>query len=119
MNTEQATEALLSRAAAGDDAALEALLEAVQPQLYRFSMKMCRHSADAEDVLQDSLLAAARSIRTFRGDATLSTWLFTIARRSCIKERRKRAGALVFVACMLAGMAAHRVWSARRATCSS
>ena len=119
MNTEQATEALLSRAAAGDDAALEALLEAVQPQLYRFSMKMCRHSADAEDVLQDSLLAAARSIRTFRGDATLSTWLFTIARRFCIKERRKRAGAIGVAACMLAGMAAHRVWSARRATCSS
>lgn len=93
MNTEQATEALLSRAAAGDDAALEALLESVQPQLYRFSMKMCRHSADAEDVLQDSLLAAARSIRTFRGDATLSTWLFTIVRRFCIKKRRKRAGA--------------------------
>ena len=107
MNTEQATEALLSRAAAGDDDALAALLEAVQPQLYRFSMKMCRHSADA------------RSIRTFRGDAALSTWLFTSARRFCIKERRKRAGAIGVAACMLSGMAAHRAWNARRATCSS
>ncbi len=80
---------LLERAQAGDAAALDALLRAVQPQLYRFSMKMCRHTADAEDVLQDSMLTLARSIRDFRGASSLSTWLFTVARSFCIKKRRK------------------------------
>lgn len=80
---------LLERAREGDPRALEALLREVQPQLYRFSMKMCRHTADAEDVLQDSMMTLARSFRDFRGASSLSTWLFTIARSLCIKKRRK------------------------------
>ncbi len=86
-SSEQAT--LLERARGGDDAALEALLRTVQPQLYRFSMKMCRHTEDAEDVLQDSMIALARSFRDFRGGSSLSTWLYTITRSFCIKKRRK------------------------------
>ncbi|MDE0882596.1 MAG: sigma-70 family RNA polymerase sigma factor [Myxococcota bacterium] len=80
---------LLRRAQEGDEQALEALLRSVQPQLYRFSMKMCRQTQDAEDVLQDSMLAMARSFRDFRGNSSFSTWLFTIARSFCIKKRRK------------------------------
>lgn len=89
MNQESDTSQLLERARGGDAAALEALLRAVQPQLYRFSMKMCRHTEDAEDVLQDSMMTLARSFRDFRGASSLSTWLFTIARSFCIKKRRK------------------------------
>jgi RNA polymerase sigma-70 factor, ECF subfamily len=89
LNQESDPSRLLESARDGDSAALEALLRAVQPQLYRFSMKMCRHTEDAEDVLQDSMLTLARSFRDFRGASSLSTWLFTIARRFCIKKRRK------------------------------
>jgi len=89
MNHESKTSKLLEQARDGDETALEQLLIAVQPQLYRFSMKMCRHTADAEDVLQESMIALARSFRDFRGASSLSTWLFTIARSFCIKQRRK------------------------------
>ena len=89
MNQESDTFELLDRARGGDEAALEQFLSAVQPQLYRFSMKMCRHTEDAEDVLQDSMMTLARSFRDFRGASSLSTWLFTIARSFCIKKRRK------------------------------
>jgi RNA polymerase sigma-70 factor (ECF subfamily) len=54
----------------------------------RFAMKMCRNDADAEDVLQDTLLAAARGIRGLHGGAAVSTWLYTVARSYCIKKRR-------------------------------
>ena len=89
MSQDSEVQILLDQARQGDTAALEALLRTVQPQLYRFSMKMCRHSEDAEDVLQDSMMTLARSFRDFRGDSSLSTWLFTIARSFCIKKRRK------------------------------
>jgi RNA polymerase sigma-70 factor (ECF subfamily) len=69
--------------------ALEELLKAVQPQIYRFGMKMCRHPEDAEDVLQDTMLAVARSLRDFEGNSSMSTWLYSIARNSCVKKRRK------------------------------
>lgn len=81
---------LLEQVRLGDDEALEALLARVQPKLYRFSMKMCRHSADAEDVLQESMLAIARSVRSFRGDSSVSTWLFKVTRSFCIKKRRHK-----------------------------
>jgi RNA polymerase sigma-70 factor (ECF subfamily) len=80
---------LLERARAGRRDALEALLERFQPQVYRFGLKMCRNPQDAEDVLQETLLAAARGLGDFRGASSLSTWLFTIARSFCIKKRRK------------------------------
>jgi RNA polymerase sigma-70 factor, ECF subfamily len=80
---------LLEAARSGDRAALEELLERHQARVYRFGMKMCRDPQDAEDVLQDTLLAAARGVRDFRGGSSISTWLFAIARSYCIKKRRK------------------------------
>lgn len=80
---------LLESARAGDARALETLLERHQTQVYRFGMKMCRDPEDAREVLQDTLLAAARGIRDFRGASSISTWLYTVARSFCIKHRRK------------------------------
>jgi RNA polymerase sigma-70 factor (ECF subfamily) len=81
--------ALLSAARSGDRQALESLLEGVAPRLLRFSRRMCRDTDEAEDVLQDSMLAVARNLKGFRGDSSLSTWLYAIARSYCIKKRRK------------------------------
>jgi len=81
--------ALLEAARAGDAEALETLLEQHEPRVYRFARRLCRHHEDAEDVLQESLLAAARGLSGFRGASSLSTWLFTIARSYCIKKRRR------------------------------
>jgi RNA polymerase sigma-70 factor, ECF subfamily len=87
--TDEADHDLLERARSGDREALETLLGRHQAQVYRFGMRMCRDPGDAEDVLQDTLLAMARGIPDFRGASSISTWLFTIARRFCIKKRRK------------------------------
>lgn len=73
----------------GEPAAIAAVLEKYEPAVYRFGLRMCRDPEDAKDVLQDTLLAAARGARGYRGGAALSTWLYTIARRLCGKRRRK------------------------------
>lgn len=80
---------LLDEARMGNRAALEVLLERHQAQVYRFGMKMCRDPEDAQDVLQETLLAMARGIRDFRGSSSISTWLYTVARSFCIKKRRR------------------------------
>lgn len=79
---------LLDALRAGDRAALAELVERHAPEVYRFAAKMCREPEDAKDVLQDTLLSAARGLGDFRGDATLSTWFYTVARSFCIKRRR-------------------------------
>jgi RNA polymerase sigma-70 factor (ECF subfamily) len=50
---------------------------------------MCGNEEDAGDVAQESLISMARSLRDFRGDSSVSSWLYTIARRFCIKKRRR------------------------------
>ncbi len=80
---------LLAAARQGDSAALEALLVRYQPHLYRFGLRMCGNVEDAGDVAQESLISMARSVRDFRGDSSVSSWLYTIARRFCIKKRRR------------------------------
>ncbi|HEY1303830.1 MAG TPA: sigma-70 family RNA polymerase sigma factor [Vicinamibacterales bacterium] len=80
---------LLAAARRGDAAALEALLVRYQPRLYRFGLRMCGNVEDAGDVAQESLIAMARSLRDFRGDSSMSSWLYTIARRFCVRKRRR------------------------------
>jgi RNA polymerase sigma-70 factor (ECF subfamily) len=87
----EATDAqLIDAARSGDEAALEALIGRYQPRIFRFGMKMCRRPEEAAEVLQDTLIAMARTLKDFRGAASVSTWLYTIARSFCIKKRRRR-----------------------------
>ncbi len=90
---ERSDHELLAAARGGDRGALEALLLRYQAKVYRFGMKMCRDPEDAKDVLQDTLLAMARTVRDFRGASSLSTWLYSIARSFCIKRRRRTKAA--------------------------
>ncbi len=80
---------LLASARAGDTTALDALLERHQAQIFRFGMRMCRDPEDARDVLQETLLALARGVRDFRGESSISTWLYAVARSHCLKKRRR------------------------------
>jgi len=84
--------ALLEAVRRGDAKALETLLERHAPAVHRFARTLCRHPEDAEEVLQETLLAAARNLDRFREEASVSTWLFTIARRACMRLARRRAG---------------------------
>ena len=85
----QSDDALLAAARAGERSAIETLLERYQDRVFGFGLRMCGDTEDAKDVLQDTLLAAARTVGVFRGDSSVSTWLYTIARSFCIKKRRR------------------------------
>lgn len=87
--TEATRDTVLEAARAGDAQALESLLKEHQARIYRFGLKMCGHPEDAQDVVQETMFAAARTIRGFRGSSSVSTWLYSIARSFCIKRRRR------------------------------
>jgi RNA polymerase sigma-70 factor (ECF subfamily) len=79
---------LLGAAQGGDRKALNDHLERHQGRVFRFGMKMCGAEEDAKDILQETLLAAARNLDGFRGASSVPTWLYAIARSFCIKKRR-------------------------------
>jgi RNA polymerase sigma-70 factor (ECF subfamily) len=80
--------ALIAAAQAGDRRAIDELLERYEQRIYRFGLRMCGDEESAREVLQETMLAAFRNLPGFRGQASLSTWLYQIARSFCIKERR-------------------------------
>ena len=80
---------LIAAARTGSPEAIEALLEKYQQRIFGFGLRMCGDAEDAKEVLQETLLAAARNVGDFRGGSSLSTWLYTIARSFCIKRRRR------------------------------
>src|SRR5512138_39834 len=86
---ETSEQELLAAAQRGDRDAMEQLLERHQGRVFRFGMRMCRVEEDAKEVLQETLMAAARTLPEFRGASSVSTWLYTIARSFCIKQRRR------------------------------
>ena len=77
------SERLLSAAQRGDRAALEALLAQHRKTVFRYGLRYCGSTEDAEDAVQETLWAAARAIGNFRRAAAVTTWLFTIVRNKC------------------------------------
>lgn len=83
---------LVARCAAGDRAAFDLLVARHGGALHRFASRQCASARDAEDALQDGLLAAWRGAGGFRGDASVRTWLFQVVLHACRRRGRRRAG---------------------------
>src|SRR5438270_9742990 len=81
--------ALVSRAAAGDARAFEALMRRYNRMLFRTARAILRDDAEAEDALQDAYVQAYRSLDSFRGESKLSTWLARIVANEALMRLRK------------------------------
>jgi RNA polymerase sigma-70 factor, ECF subfamily len=69
---------------------LEDVLSLRLPSFYRCAFRVLGNAADAEDAVQEALLAAYKHINQFRGQSQISTWLTTIVRNSALMQLRKR-----------------------------
>jgi RNA polymerase sigma-70 factor (TIGR02960 family) len=85
---ELAADELISRARAGDGDAFRALTEPHRRELQVYCYRMLGSFQDAEDALQDALLAAWQGFGGFEGRASLRTWLYRIATNRCLNARR-------------------------------
>ena len=92
-SAQAAERALLTQIATGQEDALRQLYAAYRPRLWRFvSQQTYGDSELTNTVLQDVFLAVWRSAGAYRGDATVATWLFRIARNVASNARRAATG---------------------------
>lgn len=80
---------MIQRAQKGEREAVRKLFGDHLATVQRFALRMCRDEDRARDVAQESLLTALKSLDSYRGEASFSTWLFTITRSHCGRVRRR------------------------------
>ena len=81
---------LVLRARRGDDHAFELLVRRHTDTVWRFARRLVSDDATAEEVVQDTFVKAYRGLERFRGDASVTTWLYAICHRACLDRRRRR-----------------------------
>jgi RNA polymerase sigma-70 factor (ECF subfamily) len=85
---------LVSRTKSGDAEAFSELVRRHQHRVYALALRFMRDPTKADDMAQEAFLKAYRLIDGFRGDSSLSTWLYRVTCSVCLNElqRNKRRG---------------------------
>src|SRR5262245_13946637 len=86
----ESLEVLVQRAQEGDRAALEAVVVAVQPQVFALALRFLWHPQDAEDASQEILVRLLTHLGSFRGESAFRTWMFRVACNTLRTLRRRR-----------------------------
>jgi RNA polymerase sigma-70 factor (ECF subfamily) len=83
--------AVLARARAGDEEAFRELTDPHRRALQLHCYRILGSMQDAEDLVQETLLAAWRSLEAFEGRASMRAWLYRIATNRCLNALRARS----------------------------
>lgn len=71
--------------------AFELLVDRFQNKVFRLAISMVRDEALAQDLAQDILMKIWKALPGYHGEASLSTWIYTISRNTCLTELKRRA----------------------------
>src|SRR6185369_17240965 len=89
-DTEKPVEVQLARRLRnGDQSAFEPFAELVWAKIFQFGMLMCRQREDAEEIAQDTVMAAYQKLGELRDPEGVRAWVFRIAKNACLMKRRR------------------------------
>lgn len=79
---------LISKAKKGDTSALTEIVHLYEKKIYNFALRYLHNKEDAEDVLQETFISVVKAINSFKGNSSLSTWIFRIAANASLMKLR-------------------------------
>ena len=80
---------LVAQLQGGSEAAFRTLVERYQDRVYRTAFSLLRSAEEAEDVAQEVFVEVYQTVARFRGEASLSTWLYRLATSRALQHRRR------------------------------
>ena len=80
---------LLAAIERGEEGAFDTFVERYGRRLFAFGVQMCGQHEDAEDVFQETLLRAFRSLESVRDPGAVRTWLYRVVANQCLMMRRR------------------------------
>jgi RNA polymerase sigma factor (sigma-70 family) len=90
MRVRESLEELVQKAAGGSREALDAVVRAVQDDVYALALRMLWHPADAADATQEILIKIVTHLGSFRGESAFRTWCFRIASNHLLTAQKSR-----------------------------
>jgi RNA polymerase sigma-70 factor (ECF subfamily) len=79
---------LLEGLRSGEAGSFEAFFDRFADRIYGFGLKVCGHSEDAREILQDTLVTALKSLKDVKHAKAIPRWLFRVATNACLMRRR-------------------------------
>lgn len=83
-------ELLIKRAQQGESNAMEELIFACEKRVYNIAYRLMGNEADAYDMAQESLIKIYKGITSFKGESSLSSWVYRLTVNTCMDGLRKR-----------------------------
>lgn len=80
----------MERARAGDRSALEAVVQAVQKDVYNLALRFLWHPQDAEDAAQEIMIRVVTGLAGFRGESAFRTWVYRVACNALLSLKKQR-----------------------------
>jgi RNA polymerase sigma-70 factor (ECF subfamily) len=87
---ETALKAIVTRVINGDTAAFELIVEEYKRLVYSTAFRIVKNREDAEEIAQDALVKAFRSLKNFGWNASFSSWLYRIVYNTALTHLRKK-----------------------------
>ncbi len=81
----------IARSREGDQQAFAALVQRYQKMIFALTYRMIGSQTEAEDLTQESFIAAFQQLDAFRGESKFSSWLYRIATNRCLNWRQRDA----------------------------
>ncbi len=81
---------LVARLKQGDPAAFEELVRQYEAKVFSLARGLTRNAEDAQDAVQDTFLSVFKNVKSFKGDSSLSTWIYRITVNAALMKMRRR-----------------------------
>ncbi|MEE3325876.1 MAG: RNA polymerase sigma factor [Myxococcota bacterium] len=82
---------LIDALSSGETGRFQELYQNYRDRIFGFAMRRSGNRADAEDITQETFLQVHRSISTYKGRASFSTWIFGIAHHTTCRHFRRQS----------------------------